>query len=124
MRHNHATDVELSACVARSKAEMASALPRKTPTSGRPLHADKIMRFKAPSERDPLLGNGAPEDRCRLAYVIFFLHGIGHLLPWNFFITAQPVSRSLHLSLSVFLATTDGYRNNGCCRYCPLSTSR
>lgn len=73
---------------------MASALSRKTPGSGRSLNADKIMPFKTPSEREPLL-NSAPEDRCQLAYVIFFLHGIGHLLPWNFFITAQPVSLSL-----------------------------
>lgn len=73
---------------------MASAVPRKTPAGGRSLNADKIMPFKTPSERDPLLSS-VPEDRCRLAYVIFFVHGIGHLLPWNFFITAQPVSLSL-----------------------------
>ncbi|CAL8100332.1 unnamed protein product [Calicophoron daubneyi] len=31
-----------------------------------------------------------PKDRCNLVYVIFFLAGIGTLLPWNFFITAIP----------------------------------
>jgi equilibrative nucleoside transporter 1/2/3 len=46
--------------------------------------------FKDPSERDALLERGSgPRDTCRLAYCFFFLHGVGHLLPWNFFITAQ-----------------------------------
>ena len=80
---------------------MASPLPRKSPlfsssksTDNRPLNADDIVPIKAPSERDPLLGRGrGPGDTCRLAYCIFFLHGIGHLLPWNFFITAQQVRR-------------------------------
>lgn len=30
-----------------------------------------------------------PSDRLHGAYVIFFLLGIGSLLPWNFFITAK-----------------------------------
>jgi equilibrative nucleoside transporter 1/2/3 len=57
----------------------------------KPVHADNILPFKDRSEREPLLGAraGSPADTCRLAYCIFFLHGVGHLLPWNFFITAQ-----------------------------------
>ena len=77
---------------------MASVLSRKTPGSGRSLNADKIMPFKTPSEREPSPSSApedGPKDRFQLAYVIFFLHGLGHLLPWNFFITAQPVSLSL-----------------------------
>lgn len=44
-------------------------------------------------ERSPLIGYGSddPKDSCHLAYIIFYLHGIGHLLPWNFFITATQV---------------------------------
>ena len=59
----------------------------------KPLHADNILPFKERTERDSLLGPrpSAPADTCRLAYCIFFLHGVGHLLPWNFFITAQLV---------------------------------
>lgn len=75
--------------------EMASSLPRKSllsPSGSRPINADKIMPFKTPSEGDPLLGRGSsPVDTFHLAYLIFFLHGVGHLLPWNFFITAQLV---------------------------------
>jgi equilibrative nucleoside transporter 1/2/3 len=57
----------------------------------KPIHADNILPFKERTERDSLLGPrpSAPADTCRLAYCIFFLHGVGHLLPWNFFITAQ-----------------------------------
>ena len=59
----------------------------------KPIHADNILPFKERTERDSLLGPrpSAPADTCRLAYCIFFLHGVGHLLPWNFFITAQLV---------------------------------
>jgi equilibrative nucleoside transporter 1/2/3 len=75
---------------------MASPLPRKSSpfsfssSSKRRLNADNIVPFKDPSERDALLERGSgPRDTCRLAYCFFFLHGVGHLLPWNFFITAQ-----------------------------------
>jgi len=42
-----------------------------------------------------LLGQGKPPaDTCLLTYIILYLQGIGHLLPWNFFITANEVSRA------------------------------
>lgn len=37
----------------------------------------------------PLAVRYSPEDSYRLVYFIFFLMGIGSLLPWNFFITAR-----------------------------------
>ncbi|NXM72991.1 S29A3 protein, partial [Serilophus lunatus] len=51
----------------------------------------------SPPDQEPLLeeplGNRSshtkPSDRLHGAYVIFFLLGIGSLLPWNFFITAK-----------------------------------
>ncbi|KAM6130434.1 equilibrative nucleoside transporter 3 [Phoenicopterus ruber ruber] len=45
-----------------------------------------------PLIQEPLLnryGQQKPSDRLHGAYVIFFLLGIGSLLPWNFFITAK-----------------------------------
>ena len=33
-----------------------------------------------------------PPDWCFTTYIIFYLLGVGHLLPWNFFITAKAVS--------------------------------
>ena len=43
-------------------------------------------------DQSPLLSaNGEPKDACHFTYMIFYLHGIGHLLPWNFFITATEV---------------------------------
>ena len=49
------------------------------------------------SESSPLLStsNFDPVDTCHLAYIIFYLHGVGHLLPWNFFITATQVGVTL-----------------------------
>lgn len=40
------------------------------------------------------MNHGAPEDKNKLAYSIFFLLGIGSLLPWNAFITASAYYRS------------------------------
>jgi len=57
---------------------------------------DKLNSLKGPNsiETAPLISavkENAPPDRCMSTYLIFFLHGIGHLLPWNFFITAHLV---------------------------------
>ena len=53
-------------------------------------NANKIHSLRTRDEKELLLRK-PPRDTCWLAYMIFFLHGIGHLLPWNFFITAKQV---------------------------------
>ena len=46
-------------------------------------------------EQTPLISGGKykppPPDRFFTTRVIFFVLGVGHLLPWNFFITAKAV---------------------------------
>ncbi|XP_004363728.1 hypothetical protein CAOG_02889 [Capsaspora owczarzaki ATCC 30864] len=41
------------------------------------------------TERATLLGKEAPVDRLNVAFLIFFLLGVGCLFPWNAFITAE-----------------------------------
>ncbi|NXD63841.1 S29A3 protein, partial [Eolophus roseicapillus] len=55
-------------------------------------HASTMHPDEEPLTEDPLLSRYSqqkPSDRLHGAYVIFFLLGIGSLLPWNFFITAK-----------------------------------
>ncbi|KAJ7987408.1 hypothetical protein DPEC_G00326180 [Dallia pectoralis] len=41
------------------------------------------------AKEGPLVSRHCPEDSFCMVYMIFFLLGIGSLLPWNFFITAK-----------------------------------
>lgn len=43
----------------------------------------------------PTRSRPPPPDLCFSTYVIFYLLGVGHLLPWNFFITAKTVGSDL-----------------------------
>lgn len=52
-----------------------------------PLNSDE----KASLLADETVPRLPPKDKFLIAYFIFFLHGIGHLAPWNFFITATAV---------------------------------
>lgn len=75
--------------MAQTGKEGKSASPRK-------ISVDRLRKISflgsgehQKGETQPLLLSGAPPiDMCMLTYLIFFLHGVGHLLPWNFFITA------------------------------------
>ncbi len=77
---------------------------------------DKLRSLQGPNsiESVPLLQSvksDPPPDRLMFTYIIFFIHGIGHLLPWNFFITANLVRTreifGMHLtSLLVAVFTT------------------
>ncbi len=63
----------------------------------------------------PLAVRYSPEDSYCLVYIIFFLMGIGSLLPWNFFITAK------HYWLYKLSNNTDHSSNGG--RLSDLSVS-
>ena len=53
-----------------------------------------VFSSSTDGERQPLLlqGTDPPPDTLWLTYIILYIHGVGHLLPWNFFITAYDVS--------------------------------
>lgn len=38
-----------------------------------------------------------PKDKFKLVFLIFLLHGLGTLMPWNMFITAKSVSEAKNL---------------------------
>ncbi len=67
---------------------------------------DKLRSLQGPNSiesvplipRVPPAKSEPPPDRCMFTYMIFFLHGIGHLLPWNFFITANMVGEFTFLN--------------------------
>ena len=76
----------------------------QTGSGDRKVDLDKIRKvdaFSSEEEKHPLLlsRKDPPPDTCHLAYIILYLHGVGHLLPWNFFITAYPVSSSLTIHM-------------------------
>lgn len=58
-------------------------------------------------------GMAEPRDRCAICYIIFYLLGLGSLLPWNFFITAneywmyklRDVNGSEYVTISPSIAT-------------------
>lgn len=49
------------------------------------------LNFKSLTMEDASLQMNAPSDRYKLVYLTFLLHGIGILMPWNMFITANDV---------------------------------
>lgn len=55
-----------------------------TPMQNEPFNDDKPL-FKAPE----------PKDKYSLAFFIFYFIGMTTLLPWNFFITADDVSKKM-----------------------------
>ena len=86
--------------------------------SNRKITPDKIQQIRSVgngssatvsiNERSPLLSSeeNVPKDTCHLTYMIFYLHGIGNILPWNFFITAKEVSQ---YSACIMLGHWSGY---------------
>ncbi|KAF1896954.1 hypothetical protein Lal_00034655 [Lupinus albus] len=57
------------------------------------------MREKEETESSLL--NPIPEDKYELAYIIYFIIGLGYLLPWNAFITAVDYFSYLYPDVSV-----------------------
>ncbi|XP_077869182.1 equilibrative nucleoside transporter 1-like [Saccoglossus kowalevskii] len=54
-----------------------------------PPSTETSVLIKTPYEKDDVSTTPPPVDRFKLVYWIFVLHGIGTLLPWNMFITAE-----------------------------------
>ena len=54
--------------------------------------SDKAPLVPSRHVNSPVRNRRPPSDWCFSTYFIFILLGVGHLLPWNFFITAQTVS--------------------------------
>ncbi|XP_061436661.1 equilibrative nucleoside transporter 1-like [Lethenteron reissneri] len=55
----------------------------------------------------------APQDRFRLVWIIFFIMGLGALLPWNFFITASAYFRDRLKSVQNESSINGSLVNNG-----------
>lgn len=53
---------------------------------------EEELNFRNLTMDDASLQLHTPVDKYNLVYMTFLLHGIGVLMPWNMFITAQSVS--------------------------------
>lgn len=51
----------------------------------------------------PLFKTPEPKDKYRVVFIIFYLIGMTTLLPWNFFVTADDVSLTLILQITIQL---------------------
>lgn len=49
--------------------------------------------IEGPKDQAPLFKSLEPKDKYYMAYFIFYILGMTTLLPWNFFITADDVSK-------------------------------
>lgn len=73
-------------------------LLQETDSESNDEHSEVVLSNAGTSnDTSPLFKPHEPADKYYMCYVIFYLLGITTLLPWNFFITADDVSKTTFL---------------------------
>ncbi|KAH8404380.1 hypothetical protein KR222_007376 [Zaprionus bogoriensis] len=97
--------------MAQQKGELSPFISAKKPVQLNPSWESQ-MPAEAKGNVSKFIPSLEPVDKFRIVFIIFLIHGVGTLMPWNMFITAKTYFEDFKLSPNYTVEATPDYSKN------------